>query len=209
MQQAENMQPADHVEPAATQSLQGRRVAVLMTDGVEQVEYTEPRRFLEEQGVKVILVSPKKAGEEIQGFNHLTPDQKFKVELSVQDAKPGDYDLLLLPGGVANPDNLRLSPESIDFIKAFGDEDKPIAAICHGPWPLIDAGVAESKHLTSWPTLQHDLRNAGAEWTDEEVVVDGKLITSRKPDDIPAFNAAIQKQLMVLQQAGSDPGPTS
>ena len=209
MQQAQNMQPADHVEPAATQSLQGRNVAVLMTDGVEQVEYTEPRRFLEEQGVIVTLVSPKKAGEEVQGFNHLTPDQKFKVELNVQDAKPGDYDLLLLPGGVANPDTLRLSPEAIAFIKAFGDEDKAIAAICHGPWPLIDAGVAESKHMTSWPSLQHDLRNAGAEWTDEEVVVDGKLITSRKPDDIPAFNEAIMKQLMVLQEAGTDPGPTS
>lgn len=208
-QLAENMQPADHVEPAATQSLQGRRVAVLMTDGVEQVEYTEPRRFLEEQGVQVTLVSPKKAGEDIQGFNHLTPDQTFKVELSVQDAHPGDYDLLLLPGGVANPDNLRLSAESIAFIKAFGDEGKPIAAICHGPWPLIEAGIAESKHLTSWPSLQNDLRNAGAEWTDEEVVVDGKLITSRKPDDIPAFNEAILKQLMVQQEAGSDPGPTS
>ena len=209
MQQAQNMQPADHVEPAATQSLQGRRVAVLMTDGVEQVEYIEPRRFLEQQGVTVTLVSPKKAGEEVQGFNHLTPDQTFKVELNVQDAKPGDYDLLLLPGGVANPDTLRLSPEAIAFIKAFGDEDKPIAAICHGPWALIDAGVAESKHMTSWPSLQHDLRNAGAEWTDEEVVVDGKLITSRKPDDIPAFNEAIMKQLLVQQEAGSDPGPTS
>ena len=209
MQPVQNMQPADHVEPAATQSLQGRRVAVLMTDGVEQVEYTEPRRFLEAQGVKVILVSPKKAGEEIQGFNHLTPDQTFKVELSVQDAKPSDYDLLLLPGGVANPDNLRLSEEAIGFIKAFGDEDKPIAAICHGPWPLIDAGVAESKHMTSWPSLQTDLKNAGAEWTDEEVVVDGKLITSRKPDDIPAFNDALKKQLMVLQEANVDPGPTS
>lgn len=209
MQQAQNMQPGDHIEPAATQSLQGRSVAVLMTDGVEQVEYTEPRRFLEEQGVKVVLVSPKKAGEELQGFNHLEPDQKFKVELNVRDANPGDYDLLLLPGGVANPDQLRLSPDAIAFIKAFGDEGRPIAAICHGPWPLIDAGVAESKHMTSWPSLQHDLRNAGAEWTDEPVVVDGKLITSRNPGDIPAFNEAIMKELMAQQQPGSDPGPTS
>jgi len=203
------MQQAERVELGNPPSLKGRSVAVLMTDGVEQVEYTEPRRFLEQQGVKVTLVSPKQAGEEIQGFNHLTPDQKFKVELSVQDAKPGDFDLLLLPGGVANPDNLRMSKESIAFIKSFGDEDKPIAAICHGPWPLIDAGVAESKHLTSWPTLEIDLRNAGAEWTDDEVVVDGKLITSRKPDDIPAFNDAILKQLLVQQQANTDPGPTS
>lgn len=203
------MEPVDHVELAASQSLEGRRVAVLMTDGVEQVEYTQPRSFLEQQGVQVTLLSPKQAGEQVQGFNHLEPGDKFKVDLNVKDAQPGDYDLLLLPGGVANPDQLRLSPESIAFIKAFGDEDKPIAAICHGPWPLIDAGVAESKHMTSWPSLQTDLRNAGAEWTDEEVVVDGKLITSRKPDDIPAFNEALRKQLMVLQVAGSDPGPTS
>jgi len=203
------MQPVDHVELLNAQTLEGRRVAVLMTDGVEQVEYTRPRSFLEEQGVKVILLSPKQVGEEIQGFNHLEPGDKFKVEMNVKDAQPGDFDLLLLPGGVANPDQLRLSPDAIAFIKAFGDEDKPIAAICHGPWTLIDAGIAESKHMTSWPSLQADLRNAGAEWTDEEVVVDGKLITSRKPDDIPAFNDAIAKQLLVLQVAGSDPGPTS
>ncbi|MEW7850930.1 type 1 glutamine amidotransferase domain-containing protein [Massilia aurea] len=209
MQQAENMQPADHLEPSANQSLDGRRVAVLMTDGVEQVEYTEPRRFLEEQGVTVVLVSPKKVGEQIQGFNHLEPGDKYAVELNVEDANADDFDLLLLPGGVANPDNLRSSPEAIAFIKAFGDGDKAIAAICHGAWPLIDAGIAESKHVTSWPTLQIDLVNAGAEWTDDEVVVDGKLITSRKPDDIPAFNEAIMKQLMVLQEAGTDPGPTS
>lgn len=209
MQQAENMQPADHLEPSATQSLDGRRVAVLMTDGVEQVEYTEPRRFLEAQGVTVVLVSPKKVGEQIQGFNHLEPADKFAVELNVDDANADDFDLLLLPGGVANPDQLRSSPASVAFIKAFGDGDKPIAAICHGAWPLIDAGIAESKHVTSWPTLQIDLVNAGAEWTDDEVVVDGKLITSRKPDDIPAFNEAIMKQLMVQQEAGTDPGPTS
>ncbi|WP_312516220.1 type 1 glutamine amidotransferase domain-containing protein [Massilia sp.] len=203
------MEPAEQVEYVNTDSLQGRRVAVLMTDGVEQVEYTEPRSFLEKLGVHVTLLSPKNAGEEIQGFNHLEPADKFKVDLNVKDATPGDYDLLLLPGGVANPDQLRLSPDAIAFIKAFGDEDKPIAAICHGPWPLIDAGVAESKHMTSWPSLQTDLKNAGAEWTDEEVVVDGKLITSRKPDDIPAFNDALKKQLMVLQEANVDPGPTS
>ena len=203
------MEPAEQVEYVNTDSLQGRRVAVLMTDGVEQVEYTEPRRFLEKLGVQVTLLSPKDAGAEIQGFNHLEPADKFKVDLNVKDATPGDYDLLLLPGGVANPDQLRLSPDAIAFIKAFGDEDKPIAAICHGPWPLIDAGVAESKHMTSWPSLQADLKNAGAEWTDEEVVVDGKLITSRKPDDIPAFNDALKKQLMVLQEANVDPGPTS
>jgi protease I len=195
------------MEQSTGQALQGKRVAILMTDGVEQVEYTGPRTFLEQQGANVILVSPKGVGEEIQGFNHLAPGDKFKVEMNVRDAKPVDFDALVLPGGVANPDQLRLSQESIAFIRDFGDEDKPIAAICHGPWTLIDAGIAESKHMTSWPTLQTDLRNAGAEWTDEQVVVDGKLITSRKPDDIPAFNEALLKELMVAP--GTDPGLTS
>jgi protease I len=190
-----------------TGALQGKRVAFLMTDGVEQVEYTKPRTFLEQQGAQVTLVSPKGVGEEIQGFNHLEPGDKFKVELNVRDAKLADFDALVLPGGVANPDQLRLSKEAIAFIRDFGEEDKPIAAICHGPWTLIDAGIAQSKHMTSWPTLETDLRNAGAEWTDEQVVVDRKLITSRKPDDIPAFNDALLKELMVAE--GTDPGPTS
>ena len=172
-------------------SLEGKRVAIVMTDGVEQVEYTKPREFLEQQGAKVTLVSPKKKGEQIQGFNHLTPADKFAVEMGIKDAKPGDFDALMLPGGVANPDALRMSKEAIAFIKAFGDAGKPIAAICHGPWTLIDAGVAKGKRMTSWPTLQTDLRNAGAQWSDEQCVVDGKLVTSRKPDDIPAFNKAM------------------
>jgi protease I len=181
------------------QALQGKRIAMLLTDGVEQVEYTEPRRFLEQQGAQVTLVSPKPAGDEIQGFDHLTPAQKFKVEMDVRDARPGDFDALVLPGGVANPDMLRLSMEAITFIREFGRENKPIAAICHGPWTLIDADLVSGKRVTSWPTLQMDLQNAGAEWTDEQVVVDGKLVTSRKPDDIPAFNQAI---LSELQGAG-------
>jgi protease I len=189
------------------QPLQGKRVAMLLTDGVEQVEYTEPRKFLEGNGAQVTLVSPKNAGEEIQGFDHLTPAEKFKVELNVREARPADFDMLVLPGGVANPDQLRLSKDAITFIREFGGEDKPIAAICHGPWTLIDAGLAQARHMTSWPTLRTDLANAGAEWTDEQVVVDGKLITSRKPDDIPAFNDAILKELAV--PAGTDPGPTS
>jgi len=199
----------DHLELVSEKDLQERRVAVLMTDGVEQVEYTGPRSFLEEKGVRVTLISPKGAGEEVQGMNHDQPGDKFKVELSLADAKVADYDALLLPGGEENPRKLRRIPEAIAFIKEFDEADKPIAAICHGPWPLIDAGIAESKHLTSYPAIQEDLKAAGAEWTDDEVVVDGKLITSRKPDDIPAFNDAIMKQLMVIQQAGKDPGPTS
>jgi protease I len=190
------------------QRLSGRRIAVLMTDGVEQVEYTGPREFLEQHGASVTLISPKDAGQEIQGFNHLDHGDKFKVDLNVKQANEGDYDALLLPGGVANPDQLRQSAESIAFIKAFADEQKLIAAICHGPWPLIDAGVARSRHLTSWPTLRCDLVNAGAEWSDEEVVIDGRLITSRKPDDIPAFNKAILETLAVDAQ-GADTGPSS
>ena len=179
----------------ANPSQSGPRIAVLMTDGVEQVEYTKPREFLEQQGAKVTLVSPKKKGEKIQGFNHLTPADRFDVEMEVRDARPGDFDGLVLPGGVANPDALRMSKETIAFIREFAREDKPIAAICHGPWTLIDAGIAKGKRLTSWPTLQTDLRNAGAVWTDEQVIVDGKLVTSRKPDDIPAFNQAMLEQL--------------
>ncbi len=189
--------------------LKGRRVAVLMTDGVEQVEYTGPRSFLEQKGVQVTLVSPKQAGEEVQGMNHDQQGDRFKVELSLSQADAADFDALLLPGGEENPKRLRQIPEAIAFIKAFDDADKTIAAICHGPWPLIDAGIAESKHLTSYPAIKDDLVNAGAEWTDDEVVVDGKLITSRKPADIPAFNDALMKELMVMQQAGADPGPTS
>lgn len=189
------------------QVLKGKRVAVLMTDGVEQIEYTSPREFLEKHGAAVELLSPKNAGDAIQGFNQLTPGDKFTVDKNVKDARPGDYDGLVLPGGVANPDILRLSAESIAFIREFAESDKPVAAICHGPWTLIDAGVAMSKHMTSWPSLQHDLRNAGAKWTDDEVVVDGKLITSRKPDDLPAFNYALLKEL----KAGfdDDTGPSS
>ena len=189
------------------QVLKDKRVAVLMTDGVEQIEYTSPRSFLEKHGAQVVLLSPKNAGESIQGFNHMTPGDKFEVEKSVSEAKPNDYDALVLPGGVANPDQLRLSPESIAFIRDFAQLDKPIAAICHGPWALIDAGVANAKHMTSWPSLQQDLRNAGAEWTDDEVVIDGRLITSRKPDDLPAFNNALLTELTMAMEP--DAGPTS
>jgi protease I len=181
------------------QALQGKRVAILMTDGVEQVEYTGPRSFLEQQGAQVTLVSPKASGEEIQGFNHMDLGDKFKVEMDVRDARPDDFDALVLPGGVANPDQLRLSTDAIGFIREFGRGNKPIAAICHGPWTLIDADLVTGKRVTSWPTLQLDLQNAGAEWSDEQVVVDGKLVTSRKPDDIPAFNQAILKELTMLQ----------
>jgi protease I len=195
------------MEQISGKPLQGKRVAMLMTDGVEQIEYTSPRSYLEERGATVVLVSPKDAGEEVQGFNHMQPAGKFRVEMHVRDARPADFDALVLPGGVANPDNLRLSREAIDFIRGFDVEDKPVGAICHGPWTLIDAGIATARHMTSWPSLKRDLMNAGAEWTDDEVVIDARLVTSRKPDDLPAFNDALVKEL--LMAPGTDPGLTS
>ena len=189
-------------------ALQGKRVAVLMTDGVEQVEYTGPRSFLEQQGAQVTLISPKRVGEQVQGMNHDAPGDSFPVEMNVNDAKPADFDALVLPGGEKNPLELRKSPESIAFIRNFYDEDKPIAAICHAPWVLIDAGIAESKSLTSWPGIQDDMKNAGAEWSDQEVVIDEKLITSRKPNDIPAFNDALLKAMMISPEM-ADVGPSS
>ena len=180
--------------------LQGRRVAVLMTDGVEEVEYTKPRDYLEQHGAQVVLISPKQKGDQVQAFNHFEHGNRFTVEMNVRDALPADFDALVLPGGVANPDQLRLSKEAIALIREFGREDKPIAAICHGPWPLIDAGLAKGRLMTSWPSLQQDLCNAGAEWTDQDVVVDGKIVTSRKPDDLAAFTEALLKQLLPAAQ---------
>ena len=189
-------------------ALKGKRVAVLMTDGVEQVEYTEPRAFLEVQGAVVTLMSPKSKGEQVQGKNHDADGDTFTVEMHVRDAKPGDFDALLLPGGEENPKKLRQSAEAIDFIRQFALEDKPIAAICHGPLALIDAGIAQARHLTSWPESKGELVAAGAEWSDEQVVIDDKLITSRKPADIPAFNDALFKELRIDAQV-ADMGPSS
>lgn len=189
-------------------ALKGKHVAVLMTDGVEQVEYTEPRAFLEAQGAIVTLMSPKNRGEQVQGKNHDDDGDTFTVEMHVRDARPGDFDALVLPGGEENPRKLRESAEAIDFIRQFALEDKPIAAICHGPLLLIDAGLAQARHLTSWPESKNELVEAGAEWSDQEVVIDDKLITSRKPADIPAFNDALFKELRVDAQV-SDMGPSS
>lgn len=176
-------------------ALQGKRVAVLMTDGVEQQEYTRPRRFLEGHGAQVTLVAPKPKGAQVQGYEHSSPGERFTVELNVRDARPEDFDALVLPGGVANPDRLRMSRDAITFIRGFAHAEKTIAAICHGPWPLIDAGVVRGKHVTSWPSIRLDLCNAGARWSDAPVVVDGKLVTSRKPEDIAAFDEALLEQL--------------
>jgi protease I len=169
--------------------LQGKRVAFMATDGVEQIEYTEPRKAVEAAGAEVHLVSLRSGT--IQGFNHLDKGDTFKVDLTVKDADPGDYDGLVLPGGVANPDTLRLDQDAVAFARAFFEAGKPVAAICHGAWVLAEAGVVKGRRMTSWPSLRTDLRNAGAEWVDEEVVVDGNLVTSRNPDDLDAFGAAI------------------
>jgi protease I len=174
------------MEDDMAQKLSGKRVAILATDGFEQSELTEPMKALQEAGAKAEIVSPKSG--QIQGWKHFDKADFFKVDRTVDQASPDDYDALMLPGGVANPDQLRLNEKAIRFIKAFVDAKKPIAAICHGPWTLIDAGAVRGRKMTSWPSLKTDLRNAGAEWVDQEVVTDQGLVTSRKPDDLPAFN---------------------
>jgi protease I len=173
--------------------LNGKKVAILAADGVEQVELTEPRKAVEEAGAEVHLVSLE-AGE-IQGFEHLDHGDKFQVDKAVADANADDYDALLLPGGVANPDFLRADADAVAFVRAFGDAKKPIAAICHGPWTLIDAGLAKGRTVTSYPSIKTDLVNAGADWVDEEVVVDEGLVTSRRPDDLPAFCAKVIEEI--------------
>ncbi|NOG69558.1 type 1 glutamine amidotransferase domain-containing protein [Roseicella sp. DB1501] len=165
--------------------LQGKTVAVLATDGFEQVELTEPVQALKQAGAEVHVVAPH--GGSIQGWNHHDKGDSVPVDQPLDAADPGRYAALLLPGGVINPDELRLQPKAIAFIRHFVEQKKPIAAICHGPWTLIDAGGVRGRKMTSWPSLQTDLRNAGADWVDEAVVTDRGLVTSRKPDDIPAF----------------------
>jgi protease I len=170
-------------------TLNGRNIAILATDGVEQVELTGPQKALRDAGAHVTLVSVKSGT--IQGMNHDQKGDSLPVDKTLSDVKPDQFDGLVLPGGVANPDYLRVDKNAVAFIKAFATAGKPIAAICHGPWTLIEADAVRGKKMTSWPSLQTDLRNAGATWTDEAMVRDGKLVTSRKPDDLPQFNEAI------------------
>lgn len=166
--------------------LTNKKVAILVADGFEQVEMTEPRKALDAAGAKTKIISPMQG--EVQGWNHFDKADKFKVDVPLEEANPEDFDALLLPGGVANPDQLRLKQEAVEFIEDMFDAGKPIAVICHGPWTLIEANVVRGRTMTSWPSLKTDLRNAGAEWVDEPVVVDQGLISSRNPGDIPAFN---------------------
>lgn len=167
-------------------SLKNKRVAILATDGFEYVELAEPRKALDAAGAETDVVSPK--GGEIQGWNHHEPGDSVKVDVALKSADPEDYDALLLPGGVMNPDQLRTQPDAVHFVCAFFDAKKPVAAICHGPWMLVEAGVVKDRKLTSWPSLKTDIGNAGGLWSDEEVITDHGLVTSRKPQDIPAFN---------------------
>jgi protease I len=173
--------------------IQGKRVAFLATDGVEEVEYTEPRAAVEKAGGQPELISIKEGS--IQAFNHLDKSRTYPVDRTAKQANPDDYDALVLPGGVANPDFLRADPDAVRFVRAFFEAQKPVAAICHGPWTLVEAGVVNGRTVTSWPSLQTDLRNAGATWVDEEVHVDSGLVTSRKPDDLPAFCAKMIEEI--------------
>jgi protease I len=169
-----------------TGNLQGKKVAILVTDGFEQVELLEPRKALDEAGAKTEIVSP--AGKKVKGWNHKEWGNDVPVDKALDSAKAEEFDALLLPGGVMNPDNLRMNPKAVEFVKHFTDAGKPVAAICHGPWTLIEANAVRGHTMTSWPSLKTDLKNAGANWVDKEVVNDQGLVTSRKPDDIPAFN---------------------
>ena len=169
--------------------LKGCKVAILATDGFEQVELTEPRKALDAAGAETTVVSPKNG--QIRGWKFTEWGESVSVDQTLDQAKPDNFDALLLPGGVINPDKLRMLPKAVDFVKSFFNSDKPVAAICHGPWMVIEAGAARGRTIASWPSIKTDLRNAGAEWTDQESVVDANLVSARKPDDIPAFNAAM------------------
>ena len=172
--------------------LKGKKIAFLATDMFEEVELTKPWKALEEAGADLELVSLKDG--EIQGFNHYDKAGSFKVDKTVEEAKASDYDGLVLPGGVGNPDNLRQDENAVHFVREFFEQGKPVGAICHGPWTLVEAGVVRGRTLTSFPSIQTDIRNAGANWVDEEVHVDQGLVTSRKPDDIPAFNEKLVEE---------------
>jgi protease I len=175
------------------EKLQGKKIAFLMAnEGVEQVELTEPLEAVRGCGAEVDLLAPE-AGE-IQAFNHLDKGERFPVDRTVGEADASEYDALVLPGGVASPDQLRTKDEALAFVRGFFEAGKPVGVICHGPWTLINAGVVEGRTLTSWPSLRTDLRNAGAEWVDEEVHVDNGLVSSRKPDDLDAFKAKILEE---------------
>jgi protease I len=188
---------AQHRRGVMAQSLTGVRVAILATDGFEQSELLEPRRALDEAGARTEVVSLKSG--KIKGWNHKEWGETVAVDKTVDSVDAKSFDALLLPGGVMNPDKLRMDPKAVAFVKAFFDAAKPVAAICHGPWTIIEAGAAKGRTLTSWPSLKTDIQNAGGRWVDQEAVVDGTLVTSRNPNDIPAFNREIAKLFAAAQ----------
>jgi protease I len=184
----------------AASPLQGKKVAIVAADMVERVELVEPRKALEDAGATTELISLEPG--EIRSFNHFDPADKQKVDRTAEEVDASDYDALMIPGGVGNPDQLRGDENVVSFVRAFFDAGKPVAAICHAPWVLVEAGVVKGRKLTSWPTLQTDIRNAGGNWVDQEVVVDQGLVTSRKPDDIPAFNRKMIEEFAEGVHAG-------
>lgn len=179
------------------EELNGKKIAILVADGFEQIELTSPKEALEAAGAEAHVISSQ---DWVKAWNRNEWGEEFTVNVKLDAANPDDYDALLLPGGVMNPDKLRCDEQALRFVKAFFDAGKPVAAICHGPWTLIDAGVVRGRKLTSYESIQTDLKNAGAEWVDEEVVVDNGLVTSRKPDDIPAFNRKIIEEFAKTKQ---------
>ena len=181
-------------------TLNGKRVAILVTEGFEQSEMVGPRRALEDAGAKTEIISP--AGDEVQGWNHYDKGDWFKVDAGLEAANANDYDALLLPGGVANPDQLRANPKAVQFVKQFVESGKPIGVICHGPWTLIEAGAVKGRTMTSWPSLKTDLTNAGAKWVDQQVVTDHGIASSRKPDDIPAFSKKLIEEIAEGRHSG-------
>jgi protease I len=184
--------------------IDGKRVALLVTEGFEQVELTEPRKALEEAGADVRLVSP--AGGRVRAWKHTDWGDEFDVDLPLSAARVEDFDALVLPGGVLNPDKLRMDEDAVGFVRDFFGASKPVAAICHGPWMLVEADVVRGRKVTSYPSIRRDLENAGATWVDEEVVVDEGLVTSRKPDDLPAFNRKMVEEIAEGIHAGQRAG---
>jgi protease I len=175
------------------QNLNGKKVAILVEDGFEQIELTSPRQALEEAGAKTQIISPKRG--KVKGWEHTQWGDEFPVDVAIGQANANDYDALLLPGGVMNPDKLRTNKPAVQFVRSFFEQGKPVAAICHGPWTLIEANVINGRKVTSYPSIQTDLKNAGANWVDQEVVVDKGLVTSRNPDDLPAFNRKLVEEV--------------
>lgn len=171
--------------------LKGKKIAILVANGFEQQELTDPKKALDNAGAKTEIISPE--NNQVKGWKHTEWGDEFTIDIKLEDANADQYDALLLPGGVMNPDKLRMNPKAVNFVKHFLNADKPIAAICHGPWTLINADGVKGRKMTSWPSIKEDLINAGANWVDEVVITDGKLVTSRKPADIPAFNEAMIK----------------